>query len=499
MKIPQMRLPGRLCGVSSLVAGTLALSVASGVAQTSDASGTTTGLGALTLLPGGLNTIVDSGLLATYFPGVSEATLLADPTVQRFLNYPYTYNEAQVAGRLVGVLAANRNPALLAALDNVVATDVRNGRVSALPSALDTLAANQYTILPYVTFANTENFFRNIDAHLASVRLGVQGLGTASYTPPTSSAWGPATLSGGEADGKADKNPVVPPPPPSEPRFSIWAVGNGNLGTLDSDTNTGNRNDLNGVGFDFYGGGGIAGIDYKLLPNLAIGLAGAYEYTHIDPKTVTGSAHTQQVDGEFYLTYGGPTGLYLNGIVGGGYQWDDVHRNLLGTTAFSSPQAAEFNTHGELGWQLKVNEHLALTPFGQVLYDQLWQSGAAEKGSIANLNVRHGTDDTLLSVVGGKVLFVFNLGQIRLTNTVWGGWRHEFLRPYYSVDATFRGYDNLGAFETRGARFGHESFTGGVGVDAALTRAVSVTFNYDVQANDSFQNHYFNLGLDYRF
>src|SRR5690348_14489701 len=80
---------------------------------------------------------------------------------------------------------------------------------------------------------------------------------------------------------------------------------------------------------------------------------------------------------------------------------------------------------------------MGITPFGQVLYDHLWNSGAAEKGSVANLSIRHGTADTLLSVAGAKFIWVCHLGGIRLTNTVWGGWRHEFLTPYYSVNATF--------------------------------------------------------------
>ena len=109
------------------------------------------------------------------------------------------------------------------------------------------------------------------------------------------------------------------------------------------------------------------------------------------------------------MTYGGPVGLYVNGIIGG-YSWNDVHRQILGTQAFRASQAAEFNTQGEAGYQIKINEHLGLTLFGQVFYDHLWYSGATEKGSVANLDVRHGTADSLLSVAAVRHASAANAG-----------------------------------------------------------------------------------------
>ena len=456
-----------------------------------------------------------AGLLAlATVTGLAQTAFLTVPvttaTINRFLAYPYSYNELQVAGPLAGFVALAPASPLAADIRASILADVATGTPAAaaagtpnfsivnFPRALDSLSANQYTMLRFVEFRNTENFFNNIDAHLAAVRLGTQGFSTTGYTttqPATTTSY--PSDGKGVTEGKEAKAPVAPPPPPAQPKFSVWVTGNGNLGTLD--TGGGAGLDRTADDFDFYGGGVLGGIDYKVLPKLAIGLAAGYEYTHITPKEVLGSAHTQQVDGELYATYGGPVGLYVNGIVGGGYSWNDVHREVFGTQAFSSPQAAEFNTHGELGYQIRINDNLGITPFGQVSYDHLWNSGATEKGSIENLDIRHGTADSLRSVAGGKLIFLFNFVGLRLTNTLWGGWQHEFLQPYYSVNAAIQGFENLGAFETRSARFGHESFTGGAGVSFDVITNVSVNFNYNVQANDSFMDHFFNLGLGYKF
>lgn len=454
-----------------------------------------------------------AGLLAlATVAGSAQTAFLTVPTnnatITRFLGYPYSYNEVQVATRLAGVVTLVPTSPLATDIRAAILSDIATGSPAAtlagtpnfsivnFPRALDSLSANQYTMLRFVEFRNTENFFNTIDAHLAAIRLGTQGFATTSYTRPAPASY--PSEGKGVSEGKEAKAPVTAPPPaPSQPRFSVWVTGNGNLGTLD--TGGGAGIDRTAADFDFYGGGVLGGIDYKVLPKLAIGLAAGYEYTHISPKEVLGSAHTQQVDGELYATYGGPVGLYVNGIVGGGYSWNDVHREVFGSQAFSSPQAAEFNTHGELGYQIRINDNLGITPFGQVSYDHLWNSGATEKGSIANLDVRHGTADSLRSVVGGKLIFLCNFLGLRLTNTLWAGWEHEFLKPYYSVNATFAGFGGVGAFETRGARFGHESVTGGAGVSFDLITNVSVNFNYDVQANDSYMDHFFNLGVGYKF
>jgi outer membrane autotransporter protein len=483
MKVLHRNIFARLAKLPGLAAGLLALAAVSGHAQA--------------VLP---TTVPVVTLLHSFNPALTLAA--TTPTVNRFLLFPYTYNEVQVAGPLARIIVADPTSPLATNIFRAALADIATGTPAAtaagtpnfsitnVPRALDSLSANQYTMLRFVEFKGTENFFNNIDAHLAAIRLGTQGFSTTTYTQP-------APTTGYTKEGKEAKAPVAPPPPAAEPKFSVWVNGIGNIGTLD--TGGGAGIDHTADDFDFYGGGVIGGFDYKICPKVAIGLAAGYEYTHISPKEVLGSAHTQQVNGEFYATYGGPVGLYVNGIVGGGYSWNDVHREVFGTQAFSSPQAADFNTHGELGYQIRISDNLGITPFGQLSYDHLWNSGADEKGSIANLDIHHGTADSFRSVVGGKLILLCNLFGLRLTNTLWAGWEHEFLKPYYSVNASFQGFETLGTFETRGARFGHESFTGGAGVSFDLITNVSVTFNYDVQANDSFMDHFFNLGLGYRF
>jgi hypothetical protein len=190
-----------------------------------------------------------AGLLAlATVTGFAQATFLTVPTTtaafNRFSVYPYSYNELQVLRPLSGVVALAPASPLAVDIRSAVLADIATGSpallaagtpnfaITSLPRALDSLSANQYTMLRFVEIKATEDFFNSIDAHLAEIRLGTQGFATTTTTTYTQPA--PTTGYGKEGEGKEAKAPVAPAPPPPEPKFSVWVTGIGNIGTLDT-------------------------------------------------------------------------------------------------------------------------------------------------------------------------------------------------------------------------------------------------------------------------
>jgi outer membrane autotransporter protein len=114
------------------------------------------------------------------------------------------------------------------------------------------------------------------------------------------------------------------------------------------------------------------------------------------------------------------------------------------------------------------------------------------------LDVKHGSADSLQTVVGGKLVATFNLGPVRLNNEIWAGYRHEYLQTQYAVASSFLD-GGVNTFSTRSPRFHPDSIVGGVGTNAEITRSWSVSFNYNVEANDTYYGHEFLLGLKYKF
>jgi outer membrane autotransporter protein len=373
---------------------------------------------------------------------------------------------------------------VLTQLDRELGPNVSNPAFlnPAVRRVLIELAPNLYTDLPYITFDNTHTVYNSLESRMAEIRsdyIEVVPIPTQPYAPEGKSGL-----------GKEVKNPVAPPPVIPEQKWGFFAMGNGKFGELDSDGN--------GLGFKYQSGGVVVGADYKLLPKLAIGIAGGYEYTNLDPKFVGGLGSANSGYGALFATYGGSSGIYAEAIGAVGYTTYAIQRDVLGTSAHGYPDGWDASVGGTLGYLVKLTDNIGVAPFGKIFYDHLWRSGASETGSIAGLDVKHGSADSLQTVVGGKLVATFNLGPVRLNNEMWAGYRHEYLETQYAVASRFLD-GGVNIFTTRSPRFHPDSIVGGVGTNAEITRCWSVNFNYNVEANDTYYGHEFLWGLKYKF
>jgi len=172
--------------------------------------------------------------------------------------------------------------------------------------------------------ANTQRF--KLDERFDEIQRGSTGF--VSNLPP---APAPVTTTG---TGKeiAPKQPIPPAPPP-ENRWGVWANGWGDWVNVD--------NDGQAKGYNFTTGGFIIGVDYRITDHLAVGLMGGYAHTATNLQP-SGDIDVNTGRGRLYATYF-DHGFYINAAAYAGYNSYSTSRQELLGMANGSTNSVEFS------------------------------------------------------------------------------------------------------------------------------------------------------------
>ncbi|MEI9897073.1 MAG: autotransporter outer membrane beta-barrel domain-containing protein [Chthoniobacter sp.] len=136
----------------------------------------------------------------------------------------------------------------------------------------------------------------------------------------------------------------------------------------------------NARGYELESGGITLGLDYKVGPHLAIGVAAGY----------TGTVGDLANDGRVW-TNGGKIGLYGTAFTGGwymdasafgGYNSYDSRRDGLGGTARGSTDGGELDALFGAGYDFKKG-HFSFGPTASFNYTYLAINGFTEHGSLS--------------------------------------------------------------------------------------------------------------------
>jgi uncharacterized protein YhjY with autotransporter beta-barrel domain len=228
------------------------------------------------------------------------------------------------------------------------------------------------------------------------------------------------------------------------------------------------------------------GTDYRITPNLLVGLAAAYGHTDatLDPNGT--SATIDSYSPGFYASYANK-GWYAN-LTG-----DYIHNaytqsrviGFLSQTANSAPEGNEGVVNLDGGYEFHRGA-LTFGPLAGLQYTHLTVDGYSESGSDADLNVQEQDSDSLRSRLGGRVSFAFNGCGMKLTPHLDASWQHEFMDQARGVTSQFT--SGVGSFDVRTENESRDSALVDAGVDAALNQTVTVFGDYQVQAG---QDDYF--------
>jgi len=417
-------------------------------------------------VPGDMVTIITTGnaITTTFdnvtndFPGLIQPNVIYntfDVTVDfelsaTFLSQALTPNQMAVAGAIDHAFAD-------LCLSNNVLGVLGNTPVATLPHVFDLIAPEEFAAMYEMSFSRATVQSGNLQGRMDQIR--------ANADPDC----GPIVEINPAPEGKnvVGKNVVAPAPAPApDNRWGTFAMGSGDYVTV-------HNQDDNADGYRITNGSFLAGVDYRLLHNLAIGVYGGYVGSESDP---IGGGRTISDGG----TVGGYAtffchGFYLQAAGGGGWNSYENLRDAFLGVAHSSTNGSEVNGMGALGYDWTMNFNaanhpgsLTVGPIASVQYTNVNIDGFHETGSLIPLEFPGQSEDSLRSTIGGKVAICLQTDHgIMLKPEARVAWLHEYNDRAYPIKAFFLGCDDL--FTVHGPRIGGDA--------AQVTAGLTVQFN----------------------
>ena len=416
------------------------------------------------------------GNALSYLYVYNPNSLVVDIVQGSFQAFAGTPNQQAVAANLDKAALDPRAVAVIGYLDGLAGTQ--------LPAAFDQIAPTSLTSLPPILFSDTRATFQTLNQRLSEIRQGSTGLSLSQLNLMEGNIPIPNLL----ADTEGVPIGAKPFIPSAENRWGFFASANGDFGDIDGSLGIPNSN--------FYGGGMMAGADYRVTPNLAVGFAAGYNR---DQDDFSDSSDISVNSARFgpYATWKDQGGDWVNGTVGGAYHWFNSSRAALGGTATGDTTGEEFDASGTLGHDFNLGSW-TLTPTLGLDYVRLHTEAFTESGSMLPLSLSSQESDSLQSVLGGTIAYGFCWKGVQWKPYLQAGWNHEMLDPSQAATARFASGAG-GLFTVYGYDVDRESASFGAGIDAILTKALSADFSYNGQVNSNYQSHSFEAGLKIAF
>jgi outer membrane autotransporter protein len=360
-----------------------------------------------------------------------------------FTPFAKTPNQIAVANVLDRVSTGPRESSLLSFLE-------REPTIN-LPADFDKIAPDELSSLYEISFSFANVQEANIENRLSDIRSGLSG-----FNSSLSLAGSPAPIVDGKSGKTIEKNPVLTPA--AENRWGVFVTGKGEFVNVNGDSNS--------PGYNFTTAGVTIGIDYRLTDHFALGLAGGYAYT--DNNLVdSGRATVNSGRGGVYATYFTDC-FYLNAYAGGGYNNYDVRRAGLQGFATGSTDGAEFNGFFGAGYDLHLGSHITVGPIASLQYTSVHLSGYQESGSLAPLDIRSDTQESLRSNLGLRLVSSWQVGPFLVIPELRASWQHEFKYSALPITAQFASGADA-PFTVHGPGIGHDS--------ALIHSAIEVRWN----------------------
>ena len=334
----------------------------------------------------------------------------------------------------------------------------------ALANDLEKISPDALSSLYEISFSGANIQKLNLESRLDDVRNGSTGFSSNMRIQGSTVHLEDKAV----VDDKFSKNPAVLQASP-ENRWGVWVTGFGDFVDVDSDGNS--------KGYNFTSGGVGVGIDYRLTPNLALGVMGnyAHTWTNLHPR---GHIGVDTGRGGLYGTYSN-SGFYLNAGIYGGYSTYDSSRQGLQGLATGSSDGNEYSAFASGGYDFHFGT-LTVGPIASLQYTNVSINGFSENNSLAPMRIHDGSQESLRTDVGLRAIYEWHLGKIVIEPSLKAAWEHEFKYSALPVTA------NLVDFASRSATFfgpneGQDSVILSTGISAQWTTTLSTYLSYEGQ------------------
>ena len=246
--------------------------------------------------------------------------------------------------------------------------------------------------------------------------------------------------------------------------------------------------DANAPGFSQNTGGLALGLDYRLSAQTLVGILASYLTDRIDFDNNSDSDVTTWQIG----AYGQHDAdrWYANGLVTVGWNDYDSKRRIVFTgvteTAKGSNEGNTYVLYAEAGYKLPLGD-LNLKPlFGLGYVNGDTTAFTESGGGVYRLRVQGASAESFTGNLGVRAA----LGRKTANGTLVTGeahaiWQHEFLDDQQSVGASFAVLPGSG-FTVEGTRFARDSAVLGVSVKARVASNTEVFLNYDAKLSSDY-------------
>ena len=259
-------------------------------------------------------------------------------------------------------------------------------------------------------------------------------------------------------------------------------------------------------GYRNWSTGAYTGFDYA-FSQVGIGLLAEYERFKANVGKNWGDFIINTAHADIYATYA-PSQLpefSLNGIVGGGYQWYDIDRNVLQGTTDASPRGAGFDSLFGVEYAFKnsvfeeIPENLYITPMASVQYMYLHIQDYTEKGvPLQNMKVSRQNQKSLRSNLGFRIGHTWEIPNVKFSPEFTCSWQREFLDKKRSVRFTQTTGPSVPVILEIG-KSGRNIVLTGVDLMVTLYDRHGLEAGYDFEYNSAYHTHFMYMSYNVRF
>ncbi|MEP6672020.1 MAG: autotransporter domain-containing protein [Chthoniobacter sp.] len=341
-----------------------------------------------------------------------------------------------------------------------------------LPRAFDRIAPEELTSMFAMSTAYAQVQSLNLQRRTDDIRSNASGFSAANLAingqgPSYSGGLGITTGVAGPTGNSGKESKEVKEVAPRETRWGTFLSGTGEWVNVSGTDNA--------RGYNLSSGGFTLGVDYKVCPNFAIGLAAGYTGTTAD-----------LTDHGRIFTNGGKLGLYATTFIGGwyadvaafgGYNSYDTRRSALEGDARGNTHGGEVDGLFGTGYDFKKGG-LTFGPTASFNYTYAGTNAFTEHGSLVPLSIHGGKAESLRTALGFKASYEWKVGGMVIKPELRAAWQHEFGDAAYALDASFANGAG-GPFTVNGPELGRDSALLGAGFAIQCTPRCSTYFYYD--------------------
>ncbi|NNM44127.1 MAG: autotransporter domain-containing protein [Chlamydiae bacterium] len=262
-------------------------------------------------------------------------------------------------------------------------------------------------------------------------------------------------------------------------------------------------------GYRYWSAGAFTGFDYA-FSNVGVGLLTEYERTDAHGGEKWGAFTIDAIHSDAYATYA-PSQLpeiAFNAIVGGGYQWYSISRNVnrnIPLTLKGTPKGAEFDSLIGAEYSFRnsafsaIPEGLQIIPEVALEYMYLHIDQYSEKGfqsfafKTSQQNVK-----SLRSNLGFRLNYTWKTTNVEISPEANFAWQREFLDKDRSMDFTPIQFPNFG-FPVEVTKMGRNTALAGVDILVTLYKKHGLELSYDFEYNSQYHTHFLGLSYNVRF